>query len=114
LPALAASESIIEVGGVEHKVEMTANVEVGAAVTDGIETKVDRAANDTRIAVFLAVTLGVGLVTGFGCAPLFRWWVAIFAGLGSMGIAVIVLRLVFRGAPIRRRVMALMHWITGQ
>jgi hypothetical protein len=68
---------------------------------------VERGLNDTRLAV-LGIIVAIGLTVGFGVDG--AWFVRVAWGAGALALALIVIR--WRWS--RRRLMALMYWLTGQ
>ena len=83
-------------------------------VQDAESMDVDRGVNPERLGafgLFLSIGVGVGLTVGFETDRIALGSVAF---LPSVTASVLLLALVVRVDPMRRKVMALMHWATRQ
>lgn len=84
----------------------TGRVESSVTVTGSIKTEVERGLNDVRLAV-LGILVGIGLTVAFGVGgPL---WLRFLAGIVAFAVASFLIG----WAPVRRRLMAFMHRLTG-
>jgi DNA-directed RNA polymerase subunit RPC12/RpoP len=93
-----------ECGSTRRTKYASATATVEAKVT--VQGVVERNLNDTRLAV-LGILVAIGLGVGFGVAP--PVWAGALAGLGS----VVVFGWLIHWPASRRRLMDLMHWLTG-
>lgn len=83
-------------------------------VTDEISVRVRRGVNEVRVAVLfvlLGISIGVGVTAGFEQNSAL---LGLGVGALTIGVLIILLRLVYRWPWIQHRVMALMHWVTGK
>lgn len=82
--------------------------------TDAVSVDVMRGVNEVRVAVLfvlLSVSIGVGVTAGFEEDS-----AAVGAAFGALAffVVMVLVSLVYRWGWLQHRVMALMHWVTGQ
>jgi multisubunit Na+/H+ antiporter MnhB subunit len=83
------------------------------SVTASVEATVERGVNETRMAAFAVIftaVVGVGMTVGFASGP----WLGLLAAAITVAATTLLLTAIYRVRPVRRRLMALMHGITGQ
>ncbi len=73
----------------------------------------DRGVNPERLAAF-GLVLGVGLAVGLAVGFAFSFTYGVLAFVASAGVCLLLLAVVVRFDPVRRKLMALMHWATRQ
>jgi ribosomal protein S27E len=88
-------------------VEATSEVTVSATATASVE----RGANQSRATV-LFLLLTIGLTVGFG-AP-WSWWARLIGSLVAVVLSAAFVAVALRYPPVRKRVMSLMHLLTGE
>lgn len=99
----------------KYEKTLTASVTPMASVT----MEVDRGINADRLTMFtfvVAVGIGVAISVGFAAptdSPL-DVLIGIASGVVSIALTDLFCRLVLRNHKRRHRVMAVMHWMTGQ
>jgi hypothetical protein len=91
----------------QHAVELASSV----TVTGSMTATVERGVNVMRATV-LFLLLTIGLTVGFG-AP-WAWWARLVASVVAVVFSATFVAVALRYPPVRKRVMALMHLLTGE
>jgi hypothetical protein len=96
-------------GSTARVFEETGTVTGHASVSATVE--VERGVNAMRATV-LFLLLTIGLTVGFG-AP-WSWWARLVASLVAVVLSAVFVAVALRYPPVRKRVMSLMHFLTGE
>jgi ribosomal protein S27E len=91
--------------------EFAASASIVATSSISAEGEVERGVNEARAAV-LFLLLAIGLTVGFG-AP-WIWWARLIGSVVAVVASAVFVAVALRYPPVRRRVMSLMHMLTGQ
>ena len=91
--------------------EFASSAALVATSSVSAEAVVERGVNESRAAV-LFLLLAIGLTVGFG-AP-WSWWARLIGSLVAVVASAVFVAVALRYPPVRKRVMSLMHVLTGQ
>jgi len=91
--------------------EFEASAAVVGRTSVSAEAVVERGVNESRAAV-LFLLIAIGLTVGVG-AP-WSWWARFVGAVVAVIASASFVALALRYPPVRRRVMSLMHRLTGQ